>query len=1013
MKNFKKVMATILVFSMFIMLPCNISVRAATNTSGSFEQKITQLQSKFPHGKYWNHVGSSVNNPNGYTSTPCAKHGSCSYTGSCGCNSFNGQSIQCFGFAEKLAYDIFGTNPSRTWKKSGSISSVSKGDIIRYKNNSHSIFVTNVSGNTITYADCNSDGHCVIRWNQKINKSDVWGLNYVWHANNYDEIINTNADITKPTVSNWKIERTENNGYAVAANVSDNVGVTSVKCATWTETNGQDDLKWRDMTLSGDVARVYIPFSEHGNAVDNYINHIYVYDAAGNCVVAGVVFCRNQDIGTNQYVKIRNVYLNKVLANKDGKVVSVTSNSSINQIWKLERKNNRSYKVISCYDGMVMDVCGNGNSNGTEIIASASHDGNNQRWYFTADGGGYLMMPASALGMALDVYGKSSAENAQCVLYTWGSGDDAEIFKIEAVNNVEEYKAIALTPKLYNNENMEKTTTSFKEGETLYFQLEGKNASSLKLKLSRGNEVLREADVDAGYYMYRNLKAGNYVLECTPVNGIGMGQKVTVNFAVGDGTDNGKQVDVKFDANGGILTGSTSKTIIKGQNYGEMPTATRTGYIFEGWYTAKEGGTKVTSETKITASTNHTLYAHWSAKKYTLFVYNGDGAKSYTYTYKSKVTITADAPKSGMYFKKWLVKIGDGVEIADETKATTYFVMPAKTVVLQAIYEQIPTYTVTFDANGGTLSEKGSKIVTSGSRIGTLPTVTRTGYTFEGWYTEKTGGNKVTSETVVNDNYKLYAHWKQNKYFLTVYNGSGTSTLQYASGAQVTLKADIATEGMKFKNWSVDGGMEGNLKIADATSQIITFTMPSQDVTLRVIYEKISGKSDSKNKEIEVGTEFTSGNLKYEVIATNKVSVAGAKGVGTKQLAIPNSVSYKGTVYRVTEICDEAFKDEKITGVTIGDSVKKIGSCAFENCKKLTKVTIGKSTTKIGTKAFKGCGKLKDITVKSKKLKEVGKNALKGIKKDAKIKVPSAQYKQYKKLFSGKGQSKNTVIKKM
>lgn len=182
-----------------VFLPTENAVKAA-NTSGTFDERISQLKKKFPAGKYWNHMGSSQNNPNGYTSTPCTHHGGCSrngYNGWCGCNSFNNQSIQCFGFAEKLAYDVFGTNPSRTWTKSYSLSNVRAGDIIRYKNNGHSIFVTNVSGNTITYADCNSDGHCKIRWGATISKSNVTGLSYVQHANNYNDVSQTSQ--SKPS----------------------------------------------------------------------------------------------------------------------------------------------------------------------------------------------------------------------------------------------------------------------------------------------------------------------------------------------------------------------------------------------------------------------------------------------------------------------------------------------------------------------------------------------------------------------------------------------------------------------------------------------------------------------------------------------------------------------------------------------------------------------------------------------------------------------------------------------
>lgn len=137
---------------------------------------LAQLKLKFPSGKYWNH-GTGPNDPDGYTSTPCSHHtGNCKLDGSCGCNSFNnGDSIQCMGFAYKLGYDYYGSSP-RYWSVNRDVSalnSLKPGDIIRYGN--HSIFVTSVNGETITYADCNSDGKCKIRWNQTTTKSAIRG----------------------------------------------------------------------------------------------------------------------------------------------------------------------------------------------------------------------------------------------------------------------------------------------------------------------------------------------------------------------------------------------------------------------------------------------------------------------------------------------------------------------------------------------------------------------------------------------------------------------------------------------------------------------------------------------------------------------------------------------------------------------------------------------------------------------------------------------------------------------
>ena len=70
-------------------------------------------------------------------------------------------------------------------------------------------------------------------------------------------------------------------------------------------------------------------------------------------------------------------------------------------------------------------------------------------------------------------------------------------------------------------------------------------------------------------------------------------------------------VTVTFDPNGGSVS-PTTKTVTIGSTYGTLPTSTRTYYNFDGWYTSASGGSKVTASTMVTATTNHTLYAHWT-----------------------------------------------------------------------------------------------------------------------------------------------------------------------------------------------------------------------------------------------------------------------------------------------------------------------------------------------------------------------------------------------------------------
>lgn len=68
---------------------------------------------------------------------------------------------------------------------------------------------------------------------------------------------------------------------------------------------------------------------------------------------------------------------------------------------------------------------------------------------------------------------------------------------------------------------------------------------------------------------------------------------------------------VQFNPNGGTV-GTKSKNVTIGKTYGTLPTPTRTGYDFDGWYTDQTNGTKVDSDTTVTTAKDHILYAHWS-----------------------------------------------------------------------------------------------------------------------------------------------------------------------------------------------------------------------------------------------------------------------------------------------------------------------------------------------------------------------------------------------------------------
>ena len=126
---------------------------------------------------------------------------------------------------------------------------------------------------------------------------------------------------------------------------------------------------------------------------------------------------------------------------------------------------------------------------------------------------------------------------------------------------------------------------------------------------------------------YSALAAGNYTFTLTAVSNSKSFELAKSSFTVrsnsGQAHDD-ETFTITFDPNGGTLNGSKTKTVSLGDIvYGKLPTASKTGYSFIGWFTEKEGGEQISSATKIIAS-DLTLYAQY-ADVYTYTFLDADG----------------------------------------------------------------------------------------------------------------------------------------------------------------------------------------------------------------------------------------------------------------------------------------------------------------------------------------------------------------------------------------------------
>ena len=225
----------------------------------------------------------------------------------------------------------------------------------------------------------------------------------------------------------------------------------------------------------------------------------------------------------------------------------------------------------------------------------------------------------------------------------------------------------------------------------------------------------------------------------------------------------------------------------------------RTGYTFTGWNTSPDGtGTAYRPNATIQfAAQNITLYAQWKVRSYSVnFDSNGGSAvASQSVKYGSKASRPTDPTRAGHTFQGWYTS-RDGGARYDFNQTVT------GDVTLYAHWS-VNSYTLAFDGNGGKASESSRK-VQYGNQYGTLPTATRTGYAFQGWYTARSGGSQVSSSTTMEAaNTTVYAHWTVNTYTVSFDSngGSAVASQSVRYGSKATQPANPTRAGHTFQGW--------------------------------------------------------------------------------------------------------------------------------------------------------------------------------------------------------------------
>lgn len=308
---------------------------------------------------------------------------------------------------------------------------------------------------------------------------------------------------------------------------------------------------------------------------------------------------------------------------------------------------------------------------------------------------------------------------------------------------------------------------------------------------------------------------------------------------------------------------------------------TRTGYTFAGWKVYSTGdildqdteyaSTKYadhSDSSKTTANTSSVtcyLYAQWTARTYTVTLNNQNattaGSTSVTATYDSSMPAITVPTRTGYTFGGYYTSTnGGGTQYYTATGASARKWDLTSNTTLYAKWIA-NDYTVTFNANGGSCST-ANKTVTYDSTYGTLPTPTRTGYTFVGWFTATTGGTQITTSTKVStaSNHTLYARWQAWEYTIQFDGNSPDEALEVVSVPDSVSKTynvsiylpeelpELSSEAYIFSGWNTLASgkgttyQPGGLCNVRGTSNGCTVTLYAQWTLAPYIWKRVNGK---------------------------------------------------------------------------------------------------------------------------------------------------------------------------
>jgi uncharacterized repeat protein (TIGR02543 family) len=296
----------------------------------------------------------------------------------------------------------------------------------------------------------------------------------------------------------------------------------------------------------------------------------------------------------------------------------------------------------------------------------------------------------------------------------------------------------------------------------------------------------------------------------------------------------GASFTVTFDYNGATSgADDVSGTFTTGLAALTLPTPTKTGYTFGGWYEASNFSGSALGAT-YTTTADITIYAKWDPATFTVtYNYNsatgGNSAATATFTTDGVVITLPNPTRTGYEFDGWYLASNFSGSALGATLTLT---------ADDDVYAKwsASTYNVIYAYNGadGSNSTIDDDYTTEGTAI-TLPVPTRTGYTFAGWFeaADFSGSAKSGSYTT-SANRTLFAKWDAIDYALSYDANGGSGQLpsvavnyNYQDSVAVLGRGTLGRTGFTFLGWTANSNGSGTLYTSGDS-----LTMPAAAVTL-------------------------------------------------------------------------------------------------------------------------------------------------------------------------------------